>query len=432
MGRFSKHQDGARKHEEEKYEFIKEQIRPQRKQHLIRFANKVLEFIMLALVFGSVAGIVFWNVNNELSSGASTAQRDIANMPPETQAYGQDNRETANTYTPPELDKEGVSKDDLAAIEEQNRVSKKLSAVGNRLSSSVVHIINYKSKEMWYEDDNSRQVVSGVVFKATARYYYIIASKNFSGTDVATIEFDDGEVVDADFIASNPDLGLSVFSVIKSAVSTKRRNQIVIPEFGSTVSLPAGSNVIAAGAPNGVMYSVMTGNVIKTGITMPVIDNVISLYATDILYTEGSNGIVLNTKGRIIGFITDSYKNVTGRSNLGFIGVSGITDLIGNMVSGKTTPYFGIEGYDVDKDTAAAHKIEEGVYVTSVYIGSPAYTGGMRTADVITQIDGREISSLTMLHNILKAHKEEDTITVTISRKTARKNNIKKLSIVLG
>ena len=37
-----KKETNAKKHEEEKYNFIKEQIRPQRKRRVIRFFGKIL------------------------------------------------------------------------------------------------------------------------------------------------------------------------------------------------------------------------------------------------------------------------------------------------------------------------------------------------------------------------------------------------------
>ena len=269
-----------------------------------------------------------------------------------------------------------------------------------------------------------------MLFRSVNRYY-ILTSRNLKDTGVVDVEFQDGETVKADYISSDSITGLSLFCIEKEDVSQERRNKIAIPEFGSTVSVPAGSNVIITGAPNGIMYSVMTGNIIKSGIQMPVTDNQLSLFSTDILYTSSSSGIVLNTKGRVIGFVTDLFVKATGHNNIGFIGISSVLDIINSMVKGENIPYLGIEGYDVDKKTALAHSIEEGVYLTSVYSGSPAYSGGIRVADVITQIDGKDVTSLSMLHSILKSHTTGDKIIVTVSRRYGKKNNNKKLAIEL-
>ena len=336
----------------------------------------------------------------------------------------------ANSNSPA---KDSYNSNDMTILEEHNKASKRLSAVGDKFSSSLVSIISKKDKPAWYNNSqgNTGDVLSGMVLKETARYYYILTPGGLKEPGAVDIEFQDGETVQADYLSSDSNTGLSVFCVEKRNVSGERQSKIVIPEFGSTISVPAGSNIIITGAPNGIMYSVMTGNIIKTGIEMPVTDNIITLFATDVLYTSNSNGIVLNTKGRVIGFVTNLYEKATGHNNIGFIGISSVIDIINSIVEGKNIPYLGIEGHNVDQKTASAHNISKGIYLTSVYSGSPAYSSGIRVADVITQIDGEEVSSLSALHGILKSHNAGDRIVITVSRKYGKKNNDKKLAVEL-
>lgn len=431
MGKLRKQPAYARVHEEEKYKFIKEQIRPQKKKYIIQFTRKILESVISAIIFGSVAGVVFWNVNNGLGSSQDTQDKGISSVEYPALVQGKQ----ANTAAPANnnsTDTQAENNDDLTILEEHNMASKRLSEVGDKFAASLVSIVNKKNKAVWPDEEkNGTGVVCGMVLKETARYYYVLASGDLTGLEVIDVEFEDGETVKAAYISSDSNTGLSVFCIEKRDVSEKRRNKIVIPEFGSTVSIPTGSNIIITGAPNGVMYSVMTGNIIKTSIEMPVTDNIISLFATDVLYTNNANGIVLNTKGRVIGFVTHSFEKATGSNNIGFIGISSVLGIINSMVKGEDIPYFGISGHNVDKNTAAAHNISEGIYLTSVYSGSPAYSGGIRVADVITQIDGEDAKSLSALHNILKNHNTGDRISVTVSRKSGKNSNSKKLIVIL-
>lgn len=424
MDKFRKRPKDIKKHEEERYEFIKEQIRPQRKMHVINFVNRVFELMVLALVFGSVAGVVFWNVNNELNSSTSVPEQDLSTVRPDYQSVTPDS--TGIVYA-------SIDKKDMAVIDEQNRASRKLSAIGDQFAATLVNVIDKNSKEVWYQSGSSSYdtAISGMFFKKSNIYYYIIAASDISGQEEYAVEFKNGETIDAEFLASDSNIGVSVLCIAKRNISSEMRKKIVLPDFGSTISVSAGSNVIITGAPNGVMYSVMTGNIIKSGISMPIMDNVISLFATDILYTEGANGIVLNTRGKVIGFINDSYKSATGKNNIGFVDISSIIDIISGMTTGKIAPCLGIEGYDVDENTAQTHNIEKGVYIASIYTGSPAYSGGMRVADVIKQIDEKDVSSLVALHNILKNYSAGDDVTITFSRKSGKGNNTKKCKIVL-
>lgn len=445
MGKLRKQPAYARVHEEEKYKFIKEQIRPQRKRYIINLTRKVLETVVSAIIFGGVAGFVFWNVNNGLGGSQSGQDKGITSVeyPPTVQGKQADtsapannnsnnNNNNNNNSNTAVTDTQAESSDDLTVLEEQNRASKRLSAVGDKFAASLVSIVNKKNKPVWPDEErNSTGAVSGMLLKETARYYYILVSGDLAGLEFIDVEFEDGEMVKAAYVSSDSSTGLSVFGIEKKDVSEKRRSKIVIPEFGSTISIPTGSNIIITGAPNGVMYSVMTGNIIKSDIEMPVTDNMVSLFATDILYASNANGVVLNTKGRVIGFVTHLYEKATGSNNIGFIGISSILGIINSLVKGESIPYMGVSGYDVDKNTATAHNISEGIYLTSVYSGSPAYSGGIRVADVITQIDGRDIVSLSVLHNILKEHDAGDSISVTVSRKSGKKNNSKELTVRL-
>lgn len=427
MNKIRKQHKDEKEHEEEKYKFIKEQIRPQRKKYALKFLRGIVTSVVFALVFGSVSGVVFWKVNKELNENVASTDGLISTMQPD---YSSEPYESTST-----LNREDLNDDenDNAIIEEKNRVSKKLAAVGEKFASSLVRIINKSSKVTWYSTDSkSDTVLCGMIFRETGRYYYLLTSNIVLSDEKIAVEFDNGETVDAKYISSESNLNLAVLQIVKSDISIEQRNRIEIPQFGSTVKLPVGSNVIAVGAPNGVMYSVMTGSIIKSNIETPITDNEISLFSTDIHNTHGANGIIINTRGRVLGFINDSFESLTGSTSIGFIGVSSIIDIIGKMVKNETVSYLGIEGRDVSQDTANYHKLDVGVYVTSVYSGSPAYIGGMRVADVITEIDGKSITTLYELHNLLKSHKSGDNIAVTVSRKSDDKVSSKKLNVTLG
>ena len=42
-----------KEHDSEKYRFMKEQVRPQQKKNAIKYAQKAVSVIVLALIFGS-------------------------------------------------------------------------------------------------------------------------------------------------------------------------------------------------------------------------------------------------------------------------------------------------------------------------------------------------------------------------------------------
>ena len=211
MGKLRKQPAYARVHEEEKYKFIKEQIRPQRKRYIIHLTRKVLETVVSAIIFGGVAGVVFWNVNNGLGGSQSVQDKGITSVEYPATAQGKQ----ANTAVPADnsnidMNAQQEGDDDLTVLEEQNRASKRLSAVGDRFAASLVSIVNKKNK-LVYEERNSAGAVSGMLLKETARYYYILASGDLTGLEFIDVEFEDGEMVKASYVSSDSSTGLSVF-----------------------------------------------------------------------------------------------------------------------------------------------------------------------------------------------------------------------------
>ena len=61
----------------------------------------------------------------------------------------------------------------------------------------------------------------------------------------------------------------------------------------------------------------------------------------------------------------------------------------------------GIHGADVTEETAALQNIPAGVYVASVEPDSPALASGIQAGDIITEINGREIASLSQIQEML-------------------------------
>ena len=163
-----------------------------------------------------------------------------------------------------------------------------------------------------------------------------------------------------------------------------------------------------------------------------VTDGEVALYSSDIEYCEDGNGFIADMQGRIIGIITNSYENVTGKTGCAFMEISQIRTLISCLVEGKEMVYFGVTGCDyTDRKDLKMEDGEGGVYVNSVIPRSPAYQGGLRVADVITGIDGNRIRNLQELRQCLLSYEAGTKIQVVISRHSGNTKSEKSLSVVL-
>lgn len=417
--------------EEEKYRFIKEQIKPQRKKRIIKNVNKLIFTTFLAIIFGSVSAIAFCSVKNIMENDKKKS-KTVSN-----DALAQAVMETttpapANSSSIDSAKSQTTSHSDVEKIYDYSKLNKKMAAIGDSYKHSLVTVSAYNDLNFIIETDNSN-VSYGLIVQEDANSYYILTQISAIDSEKSIkIKFYNGDIANASLVASDNTIELAVINVKKKNIKKVTKSSIVIAGFSDiTGNLAVGTNIIAVGAPNGIMYSVMLGNIIKSNIETSVTDNKITLYTTDIIASSKSSGIILNTKGQVIGIITDLFKDVIGENVIGFIEISSIQDMIKLLIKGQNIAYLGMEGRDIDEATAQNNSMEAGIYVTFVYSNSPAYSAGMRAADVITEIDGNKVLSLKQLHNALMVLKPDDKITLTIARKVNKKTTFKKLKAIL-
>lgn len=98
-------------------------------------------------------------------------------------------------------------------------------------------------------------------------------------------------------------------------------------------------------------------------------------------------------------------------------------------------PRLGISGSTIT--SAAQSKLPQGVFVHEVESGSPAQEGGILPGDIIVEVDGEIISTMTDLQSQLKTYSEGDTLKIKVFREEglaqfAGKNSIDLSQIGVG
>ena len=82
--------------------------------------------------------------------------------------------------------------------------------------------------------------------------------------------------------------------------------------------------------------------------------------------------------------------------------------------------YMGIQGRDLSAYDASSFNMPQGVYLLAVVDGGPAAQAGLQSGDIITALDGSQISSMNEIKAALAKKNPGDTMTVTISRSDER------------
>ena len=198
-------------------------------------------------------------------------------------------------------------------------------------------------------------------------------------------------------------------------------------EFGDSNKLQVGELVVAIGNPLGFeLYGTTTCGIVSAlnrEVTMD--DRTMKLIQTDAAINSGnSGGPLLNAYGQVIGInsmkMGSSSYGQASVEGLGFaIPIADAKDIIDSLINnGYVTgrPQFGITGVTVTEADAERFNLPQGVYVYGVGENSAAAKAGIRQGDIITAIDGVEISTMEELNEQKNKHKAGETITLSISR----------------
>lgn len=250
---------------------------------------------------------------------------------------------------------------------------------------------------------------------------HVIYDSEYGGgeADSISVILSDETSYDAEIIGYDQDCDLAVLKINAEGLTAA--------EFGDSDSLRLGESVIAIGNPLGfeLMDTVTGGMISGLNRNITINDKAMTLIQTDAAINSGnSGGPLINKYGQVIGInsskMSSTYSSGASIEGIGFAipsnEVSSIVDDIMKYgyVTGK--PQLGISCQDVTETIAQMYNMPVGVYVTAVSDGSAADKAGLQSGDVITAVDGREISTSEELNAQKNLHSAGDEIELTFVR----------------
>ena len=110
-----------------------------------------------------------------------------------------------------------------------------------------------------------------------------------------------------------------------------------------------------------------------------------------------------------------------------------INDLITKeKVDESNSAYLGIAGMDVESDLAETYDMPAGVYVLQVTTGSAAEQAGIQQGDIITEFDGKAVTSMEELSNTLQYYEAGSVVDVKLQRLSNGEYVEQTISVTLG
>lgn len=257
---------------------------------------------------------------------------------------------------------------------------------------------------------------SGSGFFITADGYVITNYHVIEGGKKVTVTTHDDEEYDAQIVGYEDNNDLAVLKV--------EGENLPHVTIGKSSDLQVGDQVAAIGNVLSTFASSLTVGYVSGVDRVVNTDGVaMNMIQTDVAINSGnSGGPLFNMKGEVVGITTAKFSGQSSSGvsieGIGFaIPMDDVTGMIEDLQNfGYVTgAYLGVMVLDVDS-SAQYYGVPAGAYVESATAGSAADKGGIQSKDIITEIGGYPVTSVSDLTRVLRKFKAGDTVSVEVYR----------------
>lgn len=258
---------------------------------------------------------------------------------------------------------------------------------------------------------------SGVIISKDG---YIVTNNHVvEGADELLVKLNDNTEYQARIIGTDKTTDLALIKV-----EAKNLPAIAI---GNSDDLKIGQWVLAVGNPFNLTSTVTAGIVSAKARSLGA-NGVESFIQTDAAINAGnSGGALVNERGQLVGINAMLYSQTGSYSGYGFaIPTTIMNKVVADLKEFGTVQraVLGVSGIDVtnyiDAEKEKGNEIDlgttRGVYVAEVVEKSSAEDLGLKKGDVVTAIDGREVTKMAELQEALTQHRPGDKVKITYVR----------------
>ena len=429
-----------------------------RNDKIRKIAKKGLTFSLCAVLAGGLAAGSFEGVNKLAGWSGATTVEAASNKDETTLTYAKSEKKDADASDSKSDTGKDTGSTAKGSLDVSEIVSEALPSIVSITTKSVQEVQNYFGMYgmYGYAPQQQEQEVEGsgsgiIVGKnddelLIATNYHVV-----EGADTLSVAFTDGNAVEASVKGFDEERDLAVVSVSLDDVEDDTMDAISIANIGSSDDLKVGEQVVAIGNALGYGQSVTTGIVSAKNRRMDSDNNTVTdgsddssdgvnLIQTDAAINPGnSGGALLNMEGEVVG-INSAKLASTEVEGMGYaIAISDVTDNLQNLMNETSRDklddsehgVLGIEGSSVSSEAVQMYGIPAGVFVKKVTEGGAADKAGLKANSVITEFNGKAVSSIDQLSEYLSYYEpdEEVELTVQVPHGTSYKEETVKVTL---
>lgn len=429
-----------------------------RNDKIRKIVKKGLTLSLCAVLAGGLAAGSFEGVNKLAGWSGATTVEAASNKDETTLTYAKSEKKDADTSDSKSDTGKDTGSTAKGNLDVSEIASEALPSIVSITTKSVQEVQNYFGMYgmYGYAPQQQEQEVEGsgsgiIVGKnddelLIATNYHVV-----EGADTLSVAFTDGNAVEASVKGFDEERDLAVVSVSLDDVKDDTMDAISIAKIGSSDDLKVGEQVIAIGNALGYGQSVTTGIVSAKNRRMDSDNNTVTdgsddssdgvnLIQTDAAINPGnSGGALLNMEGEVVG-INSAKLASTEVEGMGYaIAISDVTDILQNLMNETSRDklddsehgVLGIEGSSVSSEAVQMYGIPAGVFVKKVTEGGAADKAGLKANSVITEFNGKTVSSIDQLIEYLSYYEpdEEVELTVQVPHGTSYKEETVKVTL---
>ena len=429
-----------------------------RNDKIRKIAKKGLTFSLCAVLAGGLAAGSFEGVNKLAGWSGATTVEAASNKDETTLTYAKSEKKDADASDSKSDTGKDTGSTAKGNLDVSEIASEALPSIVSITTKSVQEVQNYFGMYgmYGYAPQQQEQEVEGsgsgiIVGKnddelLIATNYHVV-----EGADTLSVAFTDGNAVEASVKGFDEERDLAVVSVSLDDVKDDTMDAISIAKIGSSDDLKVGEQVIAIGNALGYGQSVTTGIVSAKNRRMDSDNNTVTdgsddssdgvnLIQTDAAINPGnSGGALLNMEGEVVG-INSAKLASTEVEGMGYaIAISDVTDILQNLMNETSRDklddsehgVLGIKGSSVSSEAVQMYGIPAGVFVKEVTEGGAADKAGLKANSVITEFNGKTVSSSDQLIEYLSYYEpdEEVELTVQVPHGTSYKEETVKVTL---
>lgn len=395
---------------------------PKKKRPLLTF----FKFVAAAACFGVIAGGAFCGVNYVmehyvLDSAKETAQSNSnhdyvrqdglsGSVVSGTGAGSMSVSQTAQSDTSAET----VEDDVVVRVVEEN-IAATVSITGSFTSTTYY----------WGQPYSQKSTGSGSGFIVGISDTDVLVATNNHVVDGASdlkVTFYDGSELNAVVRGTDASADLAIISVSLDQFTEEALSSIRVVSLGDSDSVKVGQMAIAIGNALGYGQSVTVGYISARDREVTVDGNTLTLLQTDAAINNGnSGGPLFNTKGEVIGINAVKYSDTSVEGMCFAIPISNAIPILNELMNREILTeeeqgYLGVSIRTVSSELTTYYRWPSGVYVAEVSEGGAAEQAGIYVGDIITSVNGVQVTTQEQLKSAVTSYRYGTTVEVTVQR----------------